>query len=153
MSLVHPALYRARSTTHGDGVFTREAIAAGTPVMEMTGRVIRYDQIAGDIRVMQIGPDAWLAEDDSDALDNYANHSCRPNIGFVHGTLTLHALRDLAPGEELFWHYSTSMNEQGWSVPCDCGAPDCRGEIRSFCDLSVEDQARLRPLALAYLRG
>ena len=60
---------------------------------------------------------------------------------------------DLAPGEELFWHYSTSMNEQGWSVPCDCGAPDCRGEIRSFCDLSVEDQARLRPLALAYLRG
>lgn len=145
-------LHKARSATHGDGVFTSLPIPAGAPVIEMTGRVIRYEEIAGDIRVMQIGPDAWLAEDETDALDNYANHSCAPNMGFVDGSLLHRALRDIAPGEELLWDYSTSMNEPGWELPCDCGAPGCRGRLQSFCDLPPEEQARLRPLALAYLR-
>src|SRR5262245_12789132 len=120
--------------------------------MTMSGRVIGYHQITADLRVMQIGPDEWLAEGEVEAIDDFANHSCAPNIGFLHGTLTQYALRDIAAGEELLWDYSTSMNEAGWSVPCGCGAATCRGSIQSFRDLPASEQARLRALSLAYLR-
>ena len=152
MSTSLPCLYRARSATHGDGVFTSAPIPAGAAVMTMSGRVIRYREITPDMRVMQIGPDEWLAEGDTEAIDDFANHSCAPNIGFVHGTLALHALRDIAAGDELVWDYSTSMNEPGWSVPCGCGAPVCRGIIQSFCDLPASVREQLSATALAYLR-
>ena len=85
-------------------------------------------------------------------LDNYLNHSCEPNLGFVDGTLVHIALRDIEEGEELLWDYSTSMNEPGWSLPCYCGSSQCRGRIQSYCDLPDAWREKLRPIALAYLR-
>ncbi len=146
-------LERRPSTVHGQGVFTRVPIPAGCPVITFGGPTLGGCELQPDMRVMQIGPDTYIAEDvEADYIENYVNHRCEPNLGFTHGTLTLHALRRIEAGEELFWDYSTSINDPGWSVPCRCGAADCRGEIRSFCDLSPTVAARLRPISLAYLR-
>ena len=141
------------SPVHGAGVFAARFIPAGTAVLTCGGRTITAAQITADLRVMQIGPNLYLAEEqDVEHLDNYLNHSCEPNLGFVDGSLTHTALRDIAAGEELLWDYSTSMNEPGWSLPCRCGAATCRGVIQSFCDLPEAVKQRLRPRALAYLR-
>src|SRR5262249_6805006 len=84
--------------------------------------------------------------------DDFLNHSCEPNLGFVKGSLTLYALRRIEPGEELVFDYSTTMNEPGWLIRCRCRTLSCRRKIRSYCDLQVSEKNRLRRIALAYLR-
>ncbi|MFO0574774.1 MAG: SET domain-containing protein-lysine N-methyltransferase [Polyangia bacterium] len=144
------------SGVHGTGVFARGPLRAGAKVLHLTGRVVvtAVDEVMPDgFWAVQVAPGVWLAADpDAHEPDDFTNHSCEPNLGFVRGTLTLHALRDIAPGEELVWDYSTSMDEPGWEVPCRCGTPSCRGRIQSFRALSPADQSRLRPFTLNYLR-
>jgi SET domain-containing protein len=146
---VSPALER-RQGLHGDGVFARAAIARGAAVLTLGGPRILPSEAVDELRCVQIGPGEYLGE--SGGLDDYVNHACDPNLGFVEGTLTLVALRDIAAGDELFWDYSTAMNEPGWGFSCTCGGPSCRGRVTSFCDLDGDAQRRLRPLALSYLR-
>ena len=101
---------------------------------------------------MQIGDDLWLWSDGT-LLDDCINHSCDPSGGFVRHDPVLYALRDILPGEEVTWDYSTSISERGWSLDCLCESKSCRGVILPFGDLSVDQQARLRPIALAYLQS
>lgn len=148
-----PHLLLRSSGTHGLGVFATAAIPRGTLVITHRGIERELTIVPDEMRAMQIGPGLWLCQDvENDSPDNYLNHSCEPNVGFTQGTLSMYALRDIASGEEILWDYSTSMNEAGWRVKCYCGASSCRGEIRSYCDLTAEQQAKLRPMALKYLR-
>lgn len=71
----------------------------------------------------------------------YVNHSCNPNAG-LRGTVTLVALRDIAAGEEIRFDYSTTMDENLWTMECRCGEPCCRGIVGDFRDLPVEVRAR-----------
>ncbi len=144
---------RRPSQVHGLGVFTRLPIAQGVAVFEFGGPTIPASQVRDDMRVMQVGPDEYIVEDmAADHIENYINHRCEPNLGFVHGSLMLFALRDIEAGEELFWDYSTSINEPGWRVPCNCGVPMCRRAIASYCELEPQVRERLRDIALRYLR-
>lgn len=144
---------RRPSQVHGLGVFTRRPIGQGAAVFEFGGPTIPASLVRGDMRVMQVGTDEYIVEDvAADHIENYINHRCEPNLGFLNGSLTLHALRDIDASEELFWDYSTSINEPGWRVPCRCGAAACRGAIVSFCDLDAQLRIRLGAIALKYLR-
>lgn len=146
-------LYSESSGIHGLGVFTRRAIPRGAFVIECQGILRHKDEVVEGMRALQIGPETYLAEDpENPRLDDYINHSCDPNVGFIDGTPKLFAIRDIAAGEELFWDYRTSINETGWAVDCTCGAAGCRGRIQSYCDLPGDERARLRAIALAYLR-
>lgn len=138
----------------GQGAFADEPIPAGEHVVGFRGRVITREEITSEtLRVIQIGPDTYLAEDGVDLhVDDLINHACEPNLGFLRGSVDLYALRDIAEGEELVFDYSTCMNEPGWTIPCQCGAPTCRRQIRSFCDLPQSERDRLLPIALDYLR-
>jgi len=143
----------AGSGIHGEGVFARRDIRKGEPVLECGGRLVSGDELPPGMRAMQLGDDAYLVEEPGNPrADDYLNHSCEPNIGFLAGDCVLYALREIGSGEELLFDYSTTMGERGWSLPCRCGTPSCRGEIRSFWDLDEADRARLRGIALAYLR-
>jgi SET domain-containing protein len=143
-----------RSRIDSQGVFACEPIPEGAYVVAFRGRVIGPDEITDEkMRVIQIGPDTYLAEDGVHLhVDDLINHACEPNLGFVKGAVELYALRDIAAGEELVFDYSTCMNEPGWTIPCQCGASSCRGQIVSFCDLPPSERARLLPIALDYLR-
>jgi SET domain-containing protein len=102
---------------------------------------------------MQIGRDTYLVEDPHrPSVDDFLNHSCRPNLGFVDGSLMLYALCDIQAGDELTFDYSTSMDEPGWMIRCRCRAPNCRGAVRSYSELPKRDRKRLRSITLAYLR-
>jgi SET domain-containing protein len=146
-------LIRKRSTIHGQGVFTTAAIPRGAAVMSFGGQEVPFAQVPPEARALQVGPDAWIVEDvEADYLENYVNHRCTPNLGFAEGTLTLYALRDIADGEELFWDYSTAINDPTWRVTCRCGDANCRGAIVGYGALDAAARARLRPIALGYLR-
>jgi SET domain-containing protein len=136
----------------GLGGFAVRPIPAGTRVIQIAGWVLPSDQLTDDLLALQIGPDLWLCSDGS-SLDDRINHSCDPNLGFLHGDPVLYALRDIAAGEEVAWDYSTSLAEPGWSLDCACRSPSCRRVVRSWGELSPADRDRLRPVALAYLRG
>ena len=122
-------------------------------VLECRGIIRREDELDAYSRAMQIGPNTYLVEDPKQpSVDDYINHSCRPNLGFVDGSLKLYALRDIHPGDELTFDYSTTMNEPGWEIECRCQAFNCRGKVRSYCEMPKWKQRRLRRIALAYLR-
>jgi SET domain-containing protein len=146
-------LFVDRSVIHGQGVFTAEGVCRGAPVLKCTGRIVSLSEIKDGIRAMQIGPDKYLVEDHQyPSLDDFLNHSCTPNLGFLRGDLTLYALRDIEEGEELSFDYSATMNERGWSMKCRCGSEKCRTQIRSYGDLFEHERIELRQVALGYLR-
>src|SRR5688572_157362 len=79
-------LSAARSGIDGVGLFALEDIPAGAFVLECRGIVLQPHEVTDDMRVMQIGPDLYLAEDPNDPNgDDFLNHSCDPNVGFMTG--------------------------------------------------------------------
>ncbi|MDH5302158.1 MAG: SET domain-containing protein [Gammaproteobacteria bacterium] len=85
------------SGIHGVGLFASQAIAEGTVIGVVEGSYTRRD-----------GPHVlWL--DDSTGIRvlnemRYINHSMTPNA-IYYDDLTVVALRDIAPGEEITHHY------------------------------------------------
>jgi SET domain-containing protein len=138
----------AQKGTHGRGVFTEEPIPAGTLIMRFTGPLLRYEQTNVDTYALQIGPDVYIGE--SGGLDDLINHSCVPNAGFhISGTdADLYAIRAIEPGEEIFFDYSTTMDEDDFTMACACGNATCRGLIRDGKHLPEEVWQRYLSLGI-----
>ena len=145
-----PALEIRATERKGRGVFAACLIPAGTRILRLEGRQFKSRDVPPDSMAMQIDDDLWLCSDGT-LLDDCINHSCEPNTGFAENDPVLYALRDIAAGEELSWDYSTSISEPGWSLVCLCESKQCRGVILPFGELTLEQQARLGPIALRYL--
>jgi uncharacterized protein len=118
-----------RAGTHGRGVFSDESIAAGTLIITFTGPFLRYADTTPRTFALQIGPDLYIGA--SGGPDDFINHSCEPNAGFrIEGTTAeLHAIRDIAAGEEILFDYSTTLDEDDFTMACQCGTPSCRKVI------------------------
>ena len=149
--MCHPQLEIRRTRAKGRGVFATQAIARGEHVAVIQGWLAKTSELNENWFAMQVGPDQWLCSDGT-SLDDCINHSCDPNAGFVTGEPILVALRDIEPDEEIGWDYSTSLMEAGWSLACRCGAPNCRGVVRPWGEVTADERESLRPIALAYLR-
>jgi uncharacterized protein len=126
-----------RKGTHGRGVFTDGPIPAGSLIMRFTGPPLRYAQTTAGTYALQVGPDLYIGA--SGGPDDYINHSCEPNAGFRFAagparpdapTADLYAIRDIAGGEEILFDYSTTLDEDDFTMECRCGAPCCRRIIR-----------------------
>ncbi len=141
----------ATSPISGRGVFAVTPIKRGRKILAISGTVVRADRIPPWGMGIQIDEALWLWSDGR-GLDDFTNHSCAPNAGFVRGTTTLFALRNMAPGEEICWDYSTSIDEAGWSMTCRCGAANCRHVVQPFHALGPAGQERLLGISLRYLR-
>ncbi|MGO9411037.1 MAG: SET domain-containing protein [Spirochaetia bacterium] len=118
-----------RSATHGRGVFTEELIRVGARIIRFTGPFLRYEQTSASTYALQIGPDLYIGA--SGGFDDLVNHSCEPNAGLrIEGTtVDLYAVRDIEAGEEILFDYSTTLDEDDFTMRCQCGAPSCRGTI------------------------
>lgn len=135
-----------RSRIQGRGAFALRPIRKGTRIIEYTGERIsqqeadrRYDDAA-----MARHHTFLFALDDGTVIDGAAggnasrliNHSCEPNCEAVmEGTrIFIHALRSIAPGEELSYDYAYERTadhgpEDEQLYACRCGSPACRGTI------------------------
>lgn len=138
------------SAQHGRGVFARVPLKRGEVILQFKGPQLTRAQLTAQMYHLQIDEDAYLGP--SGEADDYVNHSCMPNAGF-DGQLRLVALRDIAVGEEITWDYSTAIDEEDFpGFPCSCGAACCRRVVRSFRHLERQEQERLSPSILPYLR-
>jgi SET domain-containing protein len=67
----------------------------------------------------------------------WINHACEPNCEAeetAEGRIFIKALRDLQPGEELFYDYGLVIDERltpslKRQYACHCGSPICRGTM------------------------
>ena len=148
----YPHVQIRDASAKGRGAFAVKPIARGEMITAIEGWLAKSDELDENWFALQVGPDLWLCSD-GESLDDCINHSCDPNAGFTTGESVLYALRDIAPGEEIAWDYSSSLSEIGWDLECCCGAANCRRIVRSWSELSQDERDRLRPIALAYLRA
>lgn len=123
-------IYVAESRIAGLGVYAKGTIRTGQSILRFRGPVITLAEALArpvDGYPLQITRDTYLDLREPEAL---VNHSCAPNAG-LRG-LTLRALTEIPPGTEIFYDYSTTMDEDHWELPCACGSVRCRGVVRDF---------------------
>jgi hypothetical protein len=135
-----------RSGVHGKGVFALVPIAQGELVIEYTGEVIPWSEAVRRHPHDPSQPDHtfYFHLDDEHVIDGnvngnaarWINHACEPNIEAddESGRVYLMALRDIMPGEELFFDYGLVIDERYTPAlkkrfECRCGTPGCRGTM------------------------
>jgi SET domain-containing protein len=137
-----------RSGVHRKGVFALQAIAAGTRVIEYTGERIDWPEAlrrhphdpadphhtfyfslddGGHVIDAKVGGNAarWI--------NHACDHNCEADEG-KDGRVYIHALRELQPGEELFYDYGLVIDERYTAklkreYACRCGSSQWRGTL------------------------
>ncbi|MEX3527108.1 MAG: SET domain-containing protein-lysine N-methyltransferase [Burkholderia sp.] len=141
-----------RSGVHGKGVFAVAPISAGERVVEYKGERISWKEA---LRRHPHDPNEpnhtfYFALDEGGVIDGkvdgnsarWINHSCEPNCEAEEtaGRVHIHALRDIAAGEELVYDYGLVIDakltkELKREYACHCGTASCRGTL-----LTVQDE-------------
>ena len=136
-----------RSGVHGKGVFALQPIKAGTTLIEYTGEIIGWPEALRRHPHDPTDPHHtfyFSLDDGSHVIDakhggnasRWINHACDPNCEAdeEEGRVFIKALRDLKPGEELFYDYGLVIDERYTpklkkQYECRCGSPRCRGTM------------------------
>ena len=135
-----------RSGVHGKGVFALRPIAAGERILEYTGEIIGWPEALRRHPHDPSDPNHtfYFHIDDQHVIDanvggnasRWINHACDPNCEAdeVDGRIFIKALRDLHPGEELFYDYGLTIDDRYTpklkrEYACRCGARNCRGTM------------------------
>jgi len=131
----------------GLGLFAKRDIAVGERILTFKGPLIDFDAAVakGDKECwpLQISPDEYI---DLEKPGCFANHSCNPNAGIK--ILSLIALTDIRSGVEIRYDYSTTMDEDSFTMPCRCGSATCRGTVTDFKYLEADNRRRYLQLEL-----
>lgn len=134
------------SKIHGNGVFATRKIAAGARIIEYQGKRITEKQAEKRFGLDPDNPHHtfFFSLDSGKLIDGgdggnearWINHSCAPNCEAQEekGRVFIHALRDIARGEELNYDYGLVIDEKmnktlRKAYECRCGNPECRGTM------------------------
>ncbi|MBS3084975.1 SET domain-containing protein [Candidatus Pacearchaeota archaeon] len=85
---------------------------------------------------LQIGKDAYIYLKDPGRV---VNHSCNPNSGVIKDNLLI-AIKKINIDEEITFDYSTTMDEDCWTLEGKCESKNCRKIIKDFKFLPKEIQ-------------
>ncbi len=134
------------SGVHGKGVYAARPLQAGDAVLEYKGEIISWEEA---LERHPHDPDQpnhtfYFHLDDGHVIDGkhqgnsakWINHSCEPNVEAEQegDRVFLRALRDITPGEELFFDYGLVIDcritpSLKKDYACWCGAESCRGTM------------------------
>jgi uncharacterized protein len=121
----------------GKGLFARKPIKKGSLIYIFQGPIINFLQAKQkgekECYPLQIDHDRYI---DIEPPGCFSNHSCEPNAG-IRNQIELTALRNIEEDEEIRYDYSTTMDEDHFTMPCRCGTPTCRGVVADFKLLSL----------------
>ncbi len=137
----------------GLGVFAQRTIRAGEIILVFGGALIDFPETKRrgprECMAIQVGLNQYI---DTQPPGVFANHSCAPNAG-IQNDRDLVALRDIPAGEEICFDYSTTMDEQSFTMQCGCGAPGCRHIVTDFSELpaGVQDYYLSRGLVMSFI--
>ncbi len=134
------------SGVHGKGVYAVRPLNAGDVVLEYKGEIITWQEALDRHPHDPEQPNHtfYFHLDDGHVIDGkhlgnsakWINHSCEPNQEAEQrgDRVFLHALRDITPGEELFFDYGLVIDSRVTpslkkEYACWCGTPSCRGTM------------------------
>jgi SET domain-containing protein len=135
-----------RSGVHGKGVFALTTIDEGSEIIEYIGERISWKEALKRHPHDPSDPNHtfYFHIDDKHVIDaavggnaaRWINHACTPNCEAdeTDGRVFIKALRDIQPGEELFYDYGLVIDDRYTpklkkQFACRCGTPDCRGTM------------------------
>lgn len=135
-----------KSGIHGKGVFALRPIAKGELVIEYRGEVISWAEALRRHPHDPTDPNHtfYFHIDDETVIDGgrkgnaarWINHACTPNCEAdeIDGRVFVKALRNLKPGDELFYDYGLVIDERYTAklkkqFECRCGHKRCRGTM------------------------
>lgn len=136
-----------RAAEIGQGVFTRQAVAAGEVLIALAHLFVG----APGRHTIQIDGERHQAG--TGEIDDFLNHCCEPSAFLDADRLCFVAARDIAAGEEVTFNYLTSEWDMAEAFDCRCGAERCLSKIRGFRYLSPGEQERLAPHLTPFLRA
>ena len=142
-----PKVIVKNSRIHGRGVYAGRLLKKGERIIEYKGELISWKE--ADRRPPSDPKDPnhtfFFSLDDGKRVINAAvggnaarwiNHACEPNCETEEddGRVFIEALRDIKPGEELFYDYGLIIDERitptlKEQFKCLCGAKKCRGTM------------------------
>ena len=137
-----------RSGVHGKGVFAVAPIPAGQTIIEYVGERITWKEALRRHPHDPAQPNHtfYFHIDDQHVIDanvggnaaRWINHACDTNCEADEqdGRVFIKAVRDIQPGEELFYDYGLVIDERMTAklkreYACHCGSPRCRGTMLS----------------------
>jgi uncharacterized protein len=108
-------------------------------------------QLPHEIRKLsvQVDEDFYIVST-VESQGDWANHSCKPNAG-IRGQISLVAMRDIAPGEEVTFDYAMTDSTEYDEFECNCETPTCRGYVSGRDWRLPELQKRYRGFFSSYL--
>jgi SET domain-containing protein len=135
-----------KSGIHGKGVFALQPIRRGETVIEYKGEVITWKEALRRHPHDPSDPNHtfYFHVDEENVIDakyggnaaRWINHACAPNCEAdeVDGRIFIKALRNLKPGEELFYDYGLIFEGRHTKAlkkqfECRCGSKACRGTM------------------------
>ena len=130
------------SRISGKGFFAKKIILKGERICFMKGELMDLNEMVERVDFDEEEGSDPLGVDDETYIDldefyRSINHSCKPNA-FIRGKNELVALKDIKEGEEIFFDYSTTMDDEKiprdeqWTMECNCGSENCRGIVDQF---------------------
>lgn len=138
--LARPKVY-VQECALGQGLFAGRNFSPGEEILQFAGPVISLAETIAmgdrEANPLQIRIDKYI---DLEEPGVFLNHICEPNAGIV-SLRTLIALSGIKAGAEVRFDYSTTMDENRWTMICLCGAKNCRGLVQDFRLLPSELQS------------
>jgi uncharacterized protein len=124
---------RAAPEKGGQAVYARCPLKKNELLAVWGGRVVTLDQVlalprAEQGHTIQVYDQLYLAPLDMEDPADFINHSCNPNAG-ICGQISLVAMRDIAPNEEITFDYAMADSSSFDEFACHCGAATCRGVV------------------------
>src|SRR5208282_260883 len=137
-----------RSRIESLGCYTRVPIKKGELVAEYTGPRLSVEEAEalydGHLRTFLFGLNDGREVIDGVGLAAFINHCCDPNCEADErgGRVLIHAIRDIAAGEEITYDYNLYDGSSEDEARCRCGSKHCRGSM--YSDEELRRQARAR---------
>jgi SET domain-containing protein len=132
------------SGVHGRGVYATQFISKGARIIEYAGQRVSWDSAPND----ENNPHTFNFGLDNGEVINpeiggndarWINHSCDPNCEAIEedDRIFIYAMRDIGPGEELFYDYALEIDESiteesKREFACHCRSSHCRGTMLSL---------------------
>ena len=131
-----------------------DEIARGTPLFRITGR----ETVTASKYSLQVAATLHLDQDCARGeLDlvrryfwRYLDHACEPTTRILDREVI--AVRHIAEGEGVTFHYCTTEYDMSSPFDCHCGSVRCMGVIRGARHLTPAQRRRLAKWLPDYLR-
>ncbi|SCM23999.1 SET domain protein, putative [Plasmodium berghei] len=139
-------LYVKKSSIHGYGLYAREFINEGEPVIEYIGEYIRniisdkretyYEKIESSCYMFRLNENIIIDATKWGNASRFINHSCEPNCfckivscdqNLKH--IVIFAKKDILPHEEITYDYQFGVESEGEKLICLCGSNTCLGRM------------------------